>query len=160
MRVLVLDLPHRHHRRLGLVPDTGPGSLVRRRLQDYGLGLFFGLLFLLALVGQAVAGVAEFNQQQQAHGGASLSLLQYVASADFAVDVAENWQSEYPQFLLYIVATVWLVHRGSPESKELNRPAEAATRTSCSAPTRARTPRPGRGREAGAPRCSRTRYRS
>ncbi|MDP9435049.1 MAG: hypothetical protein M3P93_07595 [Actinomycetota bacterium] len=94
---------------------------MRRRLQDYGLGLFFGLLFLLALVGQAVAGVAEFNQQQQAHGGASLSLLQYVASADFAVDVAENWQSEYPQFLLYIVATVWLVHRGSPESKELDK---------------------------------------
>jgi hypothetical protein len=32
--------------------------------------------------------------------------------------VAENWQSEYLQFLLFIMVTVWLVQRGSPESKE------------------------------------------
>jgi hypothetical protein len=36
--------------------------------------------------------------------------------------VTENWQSEYLQFLLYIVLTVWLVQRGSPESKELDQP--------------------------------------
>ena len=42
---------------------------------------------------------------------------EYVTSSQFAVDVAENWQSEYLQFLLYIVLTVWLVQRGSPESK-------------------------------------------
>jgi hypothetical protein len=29
----------------------------------------------------------------------------------------ENWQSEYLQFFLYIFATVWLVQRGSSESK-------------------------------------------
>ena len=34
------------------------------------------------------------------------------------MDVAENWQSEYLQFFLFISATVWLVQRGSPESKE------------------------------------------
>jgi len=33
--------------------------------------------------------------------------------------VAENWQSEYLQFALYILATVHLVQRGSPESKPL-----------------------------------------
>ncbi len=31
----------------------------------------------------------------------------------------ENWQSEYLQFTLFILATVWLVQRGSPESKPL-----------------------------------------
>ena len=31
----------------------------------------------------------------------------------------ENWQSEYLQFTLYILATVWLLQRGSPESKEI-----------------------------------------
>ena len=30
----------------------------------------------------------------------------------------ENWQSEYLQFFLYIFATVWLVQRGSSESKK------------------------------------------
>jgi len=38
------------------------------------------------------------------------------------VDVAENWQSEYLQFLLFVLATIWLVQRGSPESKPLDRP--------------------------------------
>ena len=49
---------------------------------------------------------------------ATIGYGRYLTSADFAVDVAENWQSEYLQFLLYIVATVWLVQRGSPESKK------------------------------------------
>jgi hypothetical protein len=35
-------------------------------------------------------------------------------SSSFGVDVAENWQSEYLQFALYAVGTVWLVQRGSP----------------------------------------------
>lgn len=63
---------------------------MRRLVREHGLGLFFGLIFLLA-------------------------------SADFATDVMENWQSEFLQFLLYIVVTVWLLQRGSPESKELDK---------------------------------------
>jgi hypothetical protein len=33
----------------------------------------------------------------------------------------ENWQSEYLQFTLFILLTVWLLQRGSPESKELHK---------------------------------------
>ena len=33
----------------------------------------------------------------------------------------ENWQSEYLQFTLYILLTVWFVQKGSPESKELDK---------------------------------------
>ena len=40
----------------------------------------------------------------------------YLTSADFAVDVTENWQSEYLQFLLYVLATVFFFQKGSPES--------------------------------------------
>lgn len=92
----------------------------RRWLRDNGLGLVFGLLFLLALAGQAAAGLAQFNDEQVTDGLPPISLLRYLTSADFAADVAENWQSEYLQFFLYIVLTVWLVQRGSPESKELD----------------------------------------
>jgi hypothetical protein len=90
---------------------------LRRVLRNNGLGLVFGLLFLAALVGQAIAGHADFNNQQIADGGETNSLWQFVTSSNFAVDVAENWQSEYLQFFLYIFATVWLVQLGSPESK-------------------------------------------
>ncbi len=90
---------------------------MRRKLRDNGLGILFGLLFLGALVGQAIAGHADYNNNQIADGGATITLGEYVTSSDFAVDVAENWQSEYLQFFLYILATVWLIQRGSPESK-------------------------------------------
>ena len=68
-----------------------------------------------------MAGHADFNQQQLSNGGSPVSLGHYLTSADFAVDMAENWQSEYLQFFLYITATVWLVQRGSPESKPAKR---------------------------------------
>jgi hypothetical protein len=89
-----------------------------RQLRHHTLSLVFGGLFLGALVGQAFAGWAAFNSDQVASGLGHLRLAQYLTSANFAVDVAENWQSEYLQFLLYILGTVWLVQRGSPESKE------------------------------------------
>ncbi|SFT79311.1 DUF6766 family protein [Arthrobacter sp. ov118] len=91
-------------------------------IRNNGLSLFFGLIFLLALLGQALTGHALFNEEQMASGLEEISFGQYLLSSNFAVDVAENWQSEYLQFLLYIFATVWLVQKGSPESKELNEP--------------------------------------
>jgi hypothetical protein len=91
---------------------------MRGFVRDNALGLGFGILFLATLVGQAFAGHAQFNDDQIAHGTDPVSLVEYVTSSSFAVDVAENWQSEYLQFFLYVFATVWLVQRGSPESKK------------------------------------------
>jgi hypothetical protein len=90
---------------------------MKRTLRDNGLGILFGLLFLGSLIGQALSGQADYNNHQIADGGPTVTLAQYVTSSDFAVDVAENWQSEYLQFFLYLLATVWLIQRGSPESK-------------------------------------------
>ncbi|MFE9768849.1 DUF6766 family protein [Streptomyces sp. NPDC005808] len=93
----------------------------RRFLRDNGISLGFGIAFLLALAGQAIAGCAEFNNQLATDGLAQVGFADYLASSDFAVDVTENWQSEYLQFFLYIFATVWLLQRGSPESKEMDK---------------------------------------
>jgi uncharacterized protein DUF6766 len=93
---------------------------VKRFLRDNALGLVFGVLFLVVLIGQAIAGHADFNQQQLTEGLPRVSLGRYLTSASFATDVAENWQSEYLQFFLYVFLTVWLLQRGSPESKSLD----------------------------------------
>jgi hypothetical protein len=93
---------------------------MRRFLRDNSLSLAFGLAFLLTLGGQALAGFADFNQQQLTSGGEAVGFGTYVTSSSFGVDVAENWQSEYLQFFLYTLATVWLLQRGSPESKPLD----------------------------------------
>jgi len=93
---------------------------MRRILKENGLSLGFGLLFLLALGGQAIAGWRNYDQQQVTDGLAQVSLGRYLTSASFAVDVTENWQSEFLQFFLYIFLTVWLVQKGSAESKPLD----------------------------------------
>ena len=93
---------------------------MKRFLRDNGLSLFFAAIFLLALFGQAVSGLARYNQDQLSSGADPVSFWAYVTSSSFAVDVAENWQSEYLQFFLMIVVTVWLVQRGSTESKKLD----------------------------------------
>ena len=93
---------------------------MRRFLRENSLSIVFLVLFLGALCGQAVAGHAEYNDQAIQHGDPEISLGRYVVSSDFGVDVMENWQSEYLQFSLMILATVWLLQRGSPESKELD----------------------------------------
>jgi hypothetical protein len=93
---------------------------VKRFLRENSLGTVFGLLFLIVLVAQAFAGHADFNQQQLSEGLEPVSFGRYVTSASFGVDVLENWQSEYLQFFLYIFLTVWLLQKGSPESKELD----------------------------------------
>jgi hypothetical protein len=93
---------------------------MRRFLRENSLGLVFGLLFLIVLTGQAFAGHAQFNQQQLTEGLPPVSLGRYLTSASFGTDVAENWQSEYLQFFLYIYLTVWLLQKGSPESKPLD----------------------------------------
>jgi membrane protein implicated in regulation of membrane protease activity len=87
-------------------------------VRENGLTLAFLLLLLLSLAGQALSGLAEFNNAQLVDGADRFSLLDYLTSSSFAVDVAENWQSEYLQFALYIAATTWLVQRGSSESKK------------------------------------------
>lgn len=89
-----------------------------RFVRDNALSLFFFALFVLALAGQSIAGYLRTNEDLAQHGMPEQGYLSFVFSSDFIVDVAENWQSEFLQFLLFIAATVWLVQRGSPESKK------------------------------------------
>ncbi len=94
---------------------------MRQALRNHGLTLAFSAMLLVALVTQALTGQALYNQEAAQSGLPGMALGQYVTSSHFTVDVAENWQSEYLQFLLYILLTVWLVQKGSPESKELDK---------------------------------------
>ena len=92
-----------------------------RFVRENSLTIFFLVIFLASLAGQAIAGHAQFNHDQILHHGDAISFGRYLTTSQFAADVAENWQSEYLQFTLYILTTVWLLQRGSPESKELHR---------------------------------------
>jgi hypothetical protein len=92
---------------------------MRRFLRENSLALVFLLFFVLALAGQAFSGWHDFNDQAIAHHEPTISLGRYLTSSSYGNAVLENWQSEYLQFTLYILLTVWFVQRGSPESKQL-----------------------------------------
>ena len=91
-----------------------------RFVRENSLTIFFLAIFLASLAGQAIAGHAQFNHDQILHHGDAISFGRYLTTSQFSADVAENWQSEYLQFSLYIFTTVWLLQRGSPESKPLD----------------------------------------
>lgn len=87
-------------------------------LRSNALSLAFALLLLLSLIGQSMVGLAQYSGNAAAAQLQEISWTRYVSSSSFAVDVAENWQSEYLQFILFILLAVWLVQRGSSESKK------------------------------------------
>jgi hypothetical protein len=90
-----------------------------RFLRAQGISLFFGAILLASLIGQSFAGQHQFNAEAIEHHSNTYTWWRYVTSSEFGGDIFENWQSEFLQFFLYILATVWLVERGSSESKSL-----------------------------------------
>jgi hypothetical protein len=91
-----------------------------RWLRDNSLSVFFLALFLAALLGQSYAGHLEYNEELRSHDDPTVSWLRYVVSSQFGAAVMENWQSEFLQFSFFIAATIWLVQKGSNESKRLD----------------------------------------
>jgi hypothetical protein len=93
---------------------------LRRFVHENSLSIFFGVLFVATLVAQSFAGQHAFNADQLAHDAMPVSWRDYVLSPEFGGAVLENWQSEFLQFTLFILATVWLLQKGSNESKRLD----------------------------------------
>jgi hypothetical protein len=92
-----------------------------RFLRENSLSLFFGTILLLTVAGQSVAGQHQFNADAHQHGEKAISWTSYLVTPEFGGDLLENWESEFLQFSLYILATVWLLQRGSNESKALDK---------------------------------------
>lgn len=73
------------------------------------------ILFLGSLIGHWTFGWFAFKQEQ-------LALNQPVLASDFLVEVMrdtlENWQSEFLQLIWQVAGLAYLLHLGSPQSKE------------------------------------------
>ncbi|GAB4098248.1 DUF6766 family protein [Sinomonas halotolerans] len=97
---------------------------MKRFLKNNGLLLANLILFLAFLVGTAISGWHQYNEDQLAHGQAIETLGGYITSGAFMEAVFENWESEFLQMGMYVVLTAYLYQRGSSESKPLGKPAE------------------------------------
>jgi hypothetical protein len=100
---------------------------MRQFVRNTSLSLFFLSIFLLSTIVLAVVGHDLYNQDEVEHAELlhespqTISLGRYLVSSHFGQALMENWQSEYLQFSLMILATVWFVQRGSTESKPLDK---------------------------------------
>ncbi|MEV4758804.1 DUF6766 family protein [Micromonospora sp. NPDC049559] len=98
--------------------DSRPHSTpVRRWLRDHGLAVAMFGAFLLFLVLQSLFGWQTHNEELTQAGRASESYLHYLGTGHFVEATFENWESEFLQMGAYVLLTVYLVQRGSAESK-------------------------------------------
>jgi hypothetical protein len=110
---------------------------MRTWLRNHGLAIVLTALFLLFVTGMTLTGWSEANQELTEHGQAVETLGGYLASGDFSEALFENWESEFLQMGAYVVFTVFLFQKGSPESKKIDQqnPQDEDPRLHASDPT-------------------------
>jgi hypothetical protein len=92
------------------------------KLYEHSLSLAFLLCFLGAIVLHALSGARDYSEEQLGHGGAPVSVLQYVGTSRFWFESFQNWQSEFLAIALVVIFSIFLRQRGSPESKPVDSP--------------------------------------
>jgi hypothetical protein len=90
------------------------------KLYSHSLTLAFLLMFLVSFLLHAAGGAKEFSQDQLAHGEASVTMLQYMATSQFWFESMQNWQSEFLAIAMMVLLSVFLRQKGSPESKPVD----------------------------------------
>jgi hypothetical protein len=93
------------------------------KLYENSLSLAFLLFFFISITLHAIAGAAEYSQEQAAHGErASFTALQYAGTSRFWFESLQNWQSEFLAIASMVLLSIFLRQRGSPESKPVDSP--------------------------------------
>lgn len=90
-------------------------------LRNNGLSICFLILFLGAMAGQIFFGFEEHNKELIEGGSSIISLSSYLVSGHFLQATFENWESEFLQMTLLVIFTIFLMQKGSSESKDLDK---------------------------------------
>lgn len=92
------------------------------KLYQNSLSIALLLLFAVSLILHAVGGAKDYSQQQAEHGGAGVTVLEYLGTSRFWFESFQNWQSEFLSIAVMVVFTIYLRQKGSPESKAVDAP--------------------------------------
>ena len=95
-------------------PRRRTPSFVKRN----SLAIVSFTLFLVFAVGMVLTGHDSYNAEQIAHGGTAVSFGTYVREGHIWEALFENWESEFLQMGAYVLLTVFLIQKGSAESKD------------------------------------------
>jgi hypothetical protein len=86
--------------------------------KNNALSIVLFVLFAITLAGHSVAGWKVHNEEQRQHGKPEASYAEFLRSSEFGETVFENWESEFLQMGFYVILTVFLIQKGSAESKK------------------------------------------
>lgn len=88
-----------------------------RWLRDNSLSIVLFGLFAIFLMGQSLTGWRTYNAQQEEHREPTVGFGTYLTTGHFVEATFENWESEFLQMASYVLLTIWLIQKGSSESK-------------------------------------------
>ena len=109
-------------------PDDELPTATRKRnpvlswLYSYSLGIVLALMFIISFALHWWASLVAVNEEALRHGGEVQSLGSYLLDAKLWFESFQNWQSEFMSTAVLVLLSIFLRHKGSPESK----PAAAA----------------------------------
>ncbi len=83
-----------------------------------GLSLACFAIFAVLLVAQSLTGWRTDVADATQHGGSAIGFWTYLTTGHFFEATFENWESEFLQMGAFVLLTVYLVQRGSGESKK------------------------------------------
>ena len=89
-------------------------------LRENGLSIVMFSLFAIFLAGQGVTGWRSFNSARERSRRADRQFRVLPPTGHFVEATFENWESEFLQMGAFVVLTVWLVQKGSAESKPVS----------------------------------------
>lgn len=97
-------------------------------IKNNSLSLVFFILFVFAIIGQAVTGLKQHNQEMEEGGGRTVTMSEYLGTGHFLQTTFENWESEFLQMALFVILTMFLYQKGSSESKDPDKEKEEVDR--------------------------------
>lgn len=84
---------------------------------ERSLGLALVVLFAASFLLHWRFSMVAANQEAALHGRATQSAFEYLGDSQLWFESFQNWQSEFLSTAMLVVLSIFLRHRGSPESK-------------------------------------------
>ena len=98
---------------------------------SYSLGLALATLFIASFALHWWSSLRATNEQALIHGIPPASMGEHLASAQLWFESFQNWQSEFLSTAVLVVLSIFLRHKGSPESKPCQPRTATPAQTRC-----------------------------
>jgi hypothetical protein len=86
-------------------------------LYSYSLGIALALLFIASFALHWWASMVAANDEARLHGDVPHTVASYLLDSELWFESFQNWQSEFLSTAVLVVLSIFLRHKGSPESK-------------------------------------------